>query len=102
MTARTDVTLPDVSVLGASLRRTHPVSTAGQHVVGVQLAPRSVRESPASVRRYIDLDGAPEVRRRYERDGLLPPLGGDSITRRYAKYAIRTSSLMPIASPAWS
>ena len=87
VTANTAVTVQGVSVLGASLRLTHPVSTAGQHVVGVQLAPRSVRESPASFRRYLDLEGAPEARMRYEREGLLPPVGGDSITRRYAKYA---------------
>lgn len=56
-------------------------------MIGVQLAPRSVRESPASFRRYLDLEGAPEARQRYERGGLLPRSGGDSITRRYAKYA---------------
>ena len=87
VTANTSVTVQGVSVLGSSLRLTHPVSTGGQHVVGVQLAPRSVRESPASFRRYLDLEGAPEARLRYEREGLLPHVGGDSITRRYAKYA---------------
>lgn len=87
VTANRAVTVQGVSVLGASLRLTHPATTAGQHVVGVQLAPRRVRESPASFRRYLDLEGAPEARLRYEREGLLPPVGGDSITRRYAKYA---------------
>lgn len=87
VSAHSAVTVQGVSVLGSSLRLTHPVSTVGQHVVGVQLAPRSVRESPASFRRYLDLEGAPEARLRYEREGLLPPVGGDSITRRYAKYA---------------
>lgn len=87
VTANTAVTVQGVSVLGSSLRLMHPVSAEGQHVVGVQLAPRTVRESPASFRRYLDLEGAPEARLRYEREGLLPPVGGDSITRRYAKYA---------------
>lgn len=87
VTANTDVTIRDVSVLGSSLRLAHPAPSAGQHVVGVQLAPRTVRESPASFRRYLDLEGAPEARLRYEREGLLPAVGGDSITRRYAKYA---------------
>lgn len=77
----------DISVVGTSLRLAHPAPSAGQHLIGVQLAPRNVRESPASFRRYLDLEGAPEARQRYEREGLLPAVGGDSITRRYAKYA---------------
>lgn len=87
MTATTSATVRDVSVLGTSLRLAHPAPNAGQHLIGVQLAPRNVRESPASFRRYLDLEGAPEARERYEREGLLPRVGGDSITRRYAKYA---------------
>ncbi len=87
LTATTSASVRNVSVLGTSLRLAHPAPNAGQHVVGVQLAPRSIRESPASFRRYLDLEGAPEARERYEREGLLPRVGGDSITRRYAKYA---------------
>lgn len=87
LTANAAVTVRDVSVLGTSLRLAHPATRPGQHVVGVQLAPRTVRESPASFRRYLDLEGAPEARQRYEREGLLPAVGGDSLTRRYAKYA---------------
>lgn len=87
VTANTAVTVRDISVLGTSLRLAHPAPSAGQHLIGVQLAPRTVRESPASFRRYLDLEGAPEARQRYEREGLLPAVGGDSLTRRYAKYA---------------
>ncbi len=87
VTANSSVTVRDVSVQGTSLRLGHSATAVGQHVIGVQLAPRTVRESPASFRRYLDLEGAPEARERYERSGLLPPIGGDSITRRYAKYA---------------
>lgn len=87
VTANSAVTVRDVSVQGQSLRLAHAATTAGQHLIGVQLAPRTVRESPASFRRYLDLEGAPEARQRYERAGLLPPVGGDSIVRRYAKYA---------------
>lgn len=76
-----------LSTDGASLRLAHTPAVGGQHMVAVQLAPRTVRESPASFRRYLDLEGAPEARERYERDGLLPVVGGDSLTRRYAKYA---------------
>ncbi|WP_411282265.1 DUF4198 domain-containing protein [Gemmatimonas sp.] len=87
LTATSAVRVRDVSVLGTSLRLSHLTAERGQRVVGVQLAPRSVRESPASFRRYLDLEGAPEARLRYEREGLMPVAGGDSITRRYAKYA---------------
>lgn len=79
--------IPVGSVRGTSLVLSAKPRTTGQHVVAVRLAPRNVRETPESFRRYLDLEGAPEARRRYEREGRLPPLGGDSITRRYAKYA---------------
>ncbi len=87
VTADASVAVRNLSVRGTSLRLDHPATGTGQHLVGVQLVPRSVRESPASFRRYLDLEGAPEARLRYEREGLLPRVGGDSITRRYAKYA---------------
>ncbi len=87
LTADSAIRVKDVSVLGTSLRLAHPARQPGQHIIGVQLAPRDVRESPSSFRRYLDLEGAPEARARYEREGLLPAAGGDSITRRYAKYA---------------
>lgn len=87
ITADSDAPVATVAVRGTSLGLGHRPSGRGQHVIGVQLAPRSVRESPASFRRYLDLEGAPEARLRYEREGLLPPVDGDSITRRYAKYA---------------
>jgi hypothetical protein len=87
ITAAGDVRVRDASVSGSSLRLGYRPTSSDQHVIGVRLAPRNVRESPASFRRYLDLEGAPEARQRYEREGLLPPIGGDSITRRYAKYA---------------
>lgn len=87
LTADRDVAVSDMSIDGTSLILGHRPAGAGQHVIGVRIAPRDVRESPASFRRYLDLEGAPEARLRYEREGRLPPIGGDSITRRYAKYA---------------
>lgn len=87
LTATQAIAVREASVRGTSLRLAHTAAEAGQHVIGVQLAPRNVRETPESFRRYLDLEGAPEARVRYEREGRLPPLGGDSITRRYAKYA---------------
>ncbi len=87
LTADRDVAISDMSVDGTSLILGHRPAGMGQHVIGVRIAPRIVRESPASFRRYLDLEGAPEARVRYEREGRLPSVGGDSITRRYAKYA---------------
>lgn len=87
VTADRDTTVRSAAVVGTSLRLGFTPGRAGQHLVAVRLAPRSLRESPESFRRYLDLEGAPEARLRYEREGRLPPLGGDSITRRYAKYA---------------
>lgn len=76
--------ITDLTVAGTSLRLRARPTSAGQRIVAVALQPRSVRESPASFRRYLTLEGAPELLARYEREGLLPR---DSITRRYAKYA---------------
>lgn len=87
VTAGSDLAVAGKAARGTSLVLWHRPVTLGQHVIGVRLAPRSVRESPASFRHYLDLEGAPEARERYERAGLLPAIGGDSITRRYAKYA---------------
>ena len=78
------VRLQHLDVSGHSLVLRARPSQAGQYVVAVRLAPRSVRESPASFRRYMELEGAPEALARYERAGALPK---DSVTRRYAKYA---------------
>ncbi|MBA3888995.1 MAG: DUF4198 domain-containing protein [Gemmatimonadaceae bacterium] len=74
----------NLSTSGSSLVLQHRPAAAGQYVVAVRLAPISVRESPASFRRYLELEGAPEALARYAREGRLPT---DSITRRYAKYA---------------
>ena len=87
LTAASDLPVADATVSGSSLVLGHRPAGTGQHVIGVRLAPRTMRESPASFRRYLDLEGAPEARQRYEREGSLPVIGGDSITRRYAKYA---------------
>ena len=77
--------IADLAVAGTSLRLRHRPRTAGQRVVAVQLHPRSLRESAASFRRYLELEGAPDALARVEREGLLQ--GRDSVTRRYAKYA---------------
>lgn len=87
ISADTTVHVRNASVSGTSMRLVYRPPANGQYVIGVQLAPRNVRESPESFKRYLDLEGAPEARIRYEKAGLLPAAAGDSITRRYAKYA---------------
>lgn len=77
--------IDDLSQRGTSLLLRHRPQSAGQRVIAVTLHPRSVRESAASFRRYLELEGAPEALARVDREGLLR--GRDSITRRYAKYA---------------
>ena len=77
--------IDDLSQRGTSLVLRHRPEGAGQRVVAVTLRPRSVRESAASFRRYLELEGAPEALARVDREGLLR--GRDSVTRRYAKYA---------------
>lgn len=74
-----------VSTEGTSLMLRHRPKGAGQRVVSVTVAPRSLRASGPGFKRYMELEGAAELAARYEREGLLPKT--DSITRRYAKYA---------------
>ena len=75
----------DLSHSGTSLVLRNRPTQPGQRIVAVTLHPRSVRESPESFRRYLELEGAPEALERYGREGLLSRT--DSVTRRYAKYA---------------
>jgi uncharacterized GH25 family protein len=74
----------EVAAAGTSLLLRHRPGTAGQYVITTTIHPRSVRESPESFRRYLVLEGAPEILERLEGEGGLPR---DSITRRYAKFA---------------
>lgn len=74
--------LPNLSVEGKSLRLRFRPTTAGQKLIAVTTRPRTVRESAQSFRRYLELEGVPELLARYEREGELPR---DSVTRRYAK-----------------
>lgn len=77
--------IADLSHAGTSLVLRHRPGSRGQRIVTVALHPRSVRESSASFRRYLELEGAPEALEKLDREGLLR--GRDSVTRRYAKYA---------------
>lgn len=83
--ATSSVVIRDLSTSGKSLVLRHRPTAAGQYIVAATLKPRSVRETAAGFRRYLELEGAPEAAARYEREGRLPTR--DSVTRRYAKYA---------------
>lgn len=83
--ASTDERVALVSTEGTSLMLRHRPAGAGQRVVLVTVAPRSLRASGPGFKRYMELEGAAELAARYEREGRLPKT--DSITRRYAKYA---------------
>lgn len=85
LSASAEERITDMSHAGTSLVLRHRPSSRGQRIVAVTLHPRSVRESAASFRRYLQLEGAPEALDRLDREGLLT--GRDSVTRRYAKYA---------------
>jgi uncharacterized GH25 family protein len=82
--ARGRAAIADATTAGTSLLLRHRPERVGQYIVTTVIHPRSVRESPESFRRYLVLEGAPDILARLERDGGLPV---DSITRRYAKYA---------------
>lgn len=83
--AQSSERITEMSHSGTSLLLRHRPTTPGQRLIAVSLRPRSVRESAASFRRYLELEGAPEALTRIDREGLLS--GRDSVTRRYAKYA---------------
>jgi len=85
VSASGEETVTDLSHSGKSLLLRHRPATAGQRIVAVALKPTSVRESADGFKRYMTLEGAPQLAERYEREGLLSRK--DSITRRYAKYA---------------
>lgn len=82
------VPLDGLSTSGRSLLIRYSPVEQGQHLFAVRLRPRLVRETAATLRQYMQLEGAPEALARYEREGRLPPVASrDSLTRRYAKYA---------------
>lgn len=82
--ANGEARIGDLSVAGTSLLLRYRPEGPGQWVVAVRLHPRSMRESVASFRRYVELEGAPEALSAVDR--MRRP-ATDSLTRRYTKYA---------------
>jgi len=89
----------DFEASGNSLRLRHRPTGTGQRMVVVSTVPRSVRESAAGFRRYLELEGAGAVLARLEREGRVPR---DSVTRRYAKYAKTFVEVGEGGPRAWS
>ncbi len=83
--ASSDERLTDLSTSGKSLLIRHRPTTPGQRIVAVALVSRSVRTTPERLRRYIALEGAPDLSDRYEREGAYPKT--DSVTQVSAKFA---------------
>ena len=83
--ASTDERIADLSVAGKSLLLKHRPTNAGQRVVAVALVTRVSRAAPAGLKRYIGLEGAPELAERYDREGLFAK--PDSVTQKTTKYA---------------
>lgn len=83
--ASSDERLTDLTTSGKSLLIRHRPTTPGQRIVAVALVSRSARTTPERLKRYIALEGAPELAERYEREGAYPK--GDSVTQVSAKFA---------------
>lgn len=77
--------ITDVSHRGTSLLLRAQPSTPGERVIAVDLQPRSARQTPDGLLRYLRLEGAPEAADRIAHAGTLA--GVDSLTRTDAKYA---------------
>jgi uncharacterized GH25 family protein len=83
--AESEERIADLSVSGKSLLLKHRPPTSGQRVVAVALVTRSSGAATAGLKRYIALEGAPELAERYEREGAFAT--GDSVTQKTTKYA---------------
>jgi len=77
--------LTDLTVSGRSLLIRQKPAVAGQHVVAVSLTPRNARTTPERLRRYLALEGAPELAARYEGEASLARM--DSVMQTTAKFA---------------
>jgi uncharacterized GH25 family protein len=83
--ASDDERVTDMSISGQSLLLKHAPRTAGQRVVGVVLQPTSRRVAAAGLKRYIGLEGAPELAESLNRQGAFA--GFDSATMKAQKFA---------------
>ena len=80
-----DERITDLSASGKSLLIRHRPTTGGQRIVAVALTARSTRTTPERLKRYIALEGAPELAERYTREDAYPK--SDSVTQVAVKFA---------------
>lgn len=80
-----DERLTNLSVSGQSLVIKHVPRSAGQRVVAVTLQPTSRRVAVAGLKRYIGLEGAPELAESLDGQGAFA--GFDSATMKAQKFA---------------
>lgn len=85
ISASGDERISDLSISEKSLLLRHRPAGAGQRVVAVALVTRSSRAATEYLKRYIALEGAPDLAERYEREGLFKK--SDSVTQLTTKYA---------------
>lgn len=83
--AGSDERLTDLTTSGKSLLIRHRPTAPGQFIVAVAQTSRSSRTTPERLKRYIALEGAPELAERYAREGAYPKT--DSVTQVSAKFA---------------
>ena len=80
-----DERIADLSVSDRFLILKHAPRSAGQRVVAVSLQPASRRVATAGLKRYIGLEGAPELAEALEKQGAFA--GFDSATMKTQKFA---------------
>lgn len=85
VSASGDERITDLSVTGKSLVLKHAPAKAGQNIVAVALTSRTARTTPERLKRYLAIEGAPELAERYDHEGAFPKM--DSVTQVSAKYA---------------
>ncbi len=91
--------LTDFTIAGKSLVIAHRPSGSGERVIAMSLQVRTQRQSAAGFKRYLTLEGAPNVLARYERDGTQPV---DSITMHTTKYAKTLVQIGAGGAPAFA
>lgn len=80
-----ETTITDMSVRGTSLVLRSRPTGRGQRLVAVDLVPRSARQTPAEMLRWLKLEGAESAAGRIEQGTALDGL--DSVTRTDMKHA---------------
>ena len=81
--------ISDLSVNQKSLVLRHRPTTAGQRVVAVALVTRASRAASAGLKRYIALEGSPDLAERYDREGLFSKADSvDQLTTKFAKTVV--------------